>query len=877
MPKRIAFVVSAIASGELTAGAADASHVYSRLVDQQLGCCDHSSKILPSCRAFPEFRDILSEMLSGWTPDDQLIFYFSGHGGEFNNRYCLKFGNAKTDWYPFSNLITDLEMWRVQRAIVMLDACFSGQAIKSDDLGTILDILPSGFAYLVSSGDRQVSREVADGSVSVFTDLLRAALDTGLGGKPTSDGMICVDDLAIFMRDRLQNDDSYRDYSQRPLWDVHKADERIWVAKNKSGGSFEPRRIASHEGAVYSDAELRILFESTAKDRLPVSKATSLDLDEELVHDIYKHRNESEKANAEIPELADDIGLFADIPVGNKTFLHRAAIICFCRNPEKFIPQATSTLVIGEPGSEGFQRVVFRGPLATQFRTIYVSTMKNLARISRVGSDGLRQEVEEISPDLVREVLSNAFVHRNYESAGGIEVRLTPDWLDIKSPGELRYSWSALLEQKVPVSIPVDPAVVLYAQDHQVCEKIGRGFEVIRKYVDENGAGSVTCTCLEGPTTLVRIRRWQQRQRSAGPIFYNIPSLPPAYCVREGALEQARSNLLRAVPGVGSEATARPTALSGMGGIGKTVLATALVHDSAVRASFPDGIVWLSLGSGAPTLAKAAELARAAGGIVKTFTDVGEARGQLGILTANMRLLIVLDDVWEPEVVDPFSSMGADCRLLITTRMGHVIERARANRQDIDVLEHNEARVFLATLTGENIDELPAEADDIIRLCGGLPLAIAALGAMIRRGRYTWTDALAVLKDRALEELDTPWLDDPTLRSVKSVLKLSIDTLGETERNWFFDCVTALGEDVTISEAALFRLWAQNGASQRRSLQVADALTSHGLMYRDEERRYHIHELLKDYVRSLSPSEHIAMEDEDTMGGSASDGPAAGH
>jgi hypothetical protein len=38
------------------------------------------------------------------------------------------------------------------------------------------------------------------------------------------------------------------------------------------------------------------------------------------------------------------------------------------------------------------------------------------------------------------------------------------------------------------------------------------------------------------------------------------------------------------------------TALAGMGGIGKTVLAQALVRDEIVQQAFPDGIVWITIG-----------------------------------------------------------------------------------------------------------------------------------------------------------------------------------------------------------------------------------------------------------------------------------------
>ena len=38
------------------------------------------------------------------------------------------------------------------------------------------------------------------------------------------------------------------------------------------------------------------------------------------------------------------------------------------------------------------------------------------------------------------------------------------------------------------------------------------------------------------------------------------------------------------------------TALEGMGGIGKTVLAKALCHDEVVQQAFPDGVIWITVG-----------------------------------------------------------------------------------------------------------------------------------------------------------------------------------------------------------------------------------------------------------------------------------------
>ena len=331
-------------------------------------------------------------------------------------------------------------------------------------------------------------------------------------------------------------------------------------------------------------------------------------------------------------------------------------------------------------------------------------------------------------------------------------------------------------------------------------------------------------------------------QPRQGPIHYGLPSLPDRYQPREADVALARARLLGAGAAVG---------LRGMGGIGKTVLASALVQPSEapVRAAFPDGIAWLTFGRTAPVLAKAAELAFALTGTPTSFGSLSEARGQLGLLSADRRLLVVLDDVWEPAAVDPFTGLGAGCRLLITSRDLRVLERAQADAHRLDLLDAAAARAFLAEAAGQPVAALPDEAEEIVRETGRLPLALAAVGALIRQGTYRWSDALAALREGAVDELDTGWLPDPEQRNLAVVLKLSVDGLADEVRDCLLDCA-AFREDADIPEATLLRLWSPR-LPERRGRLVAQELVDRSLMQRDEQRRYRIHDLHMDYLRHL--------------------------
>ena len=333
----------------------------------------------------------------------------------------------------------------------------------------------------------------------------------------------------------------------------------------------------------------------------------------------------------------------------------------------------------------------------------------------------------------------------------------------------------------------------------------------------------------------------------ARPIFYGLANLPDFYQAREADIAEARAKLFEHCATVGIISAGRAIGLKGMGGIGKTVLATALTLDSTVRSAFPDGIVWLPFGRDAPVLAKAAELASALIEAQPSFSSVSEARGHLSLYSANDQLLVVLDDVWEPEAVDPFSGLGAKCRLLITTRDARVLERARATEYRLDLLDLVAARVFLAKAAGKTLEALPPEVDEIIQQSGRLPLALAAIGKLIQKGTYTWTDALAALRDGAAEDLDTSWLPDPEQRNLAVVLKISVDALSDEGRDCLLACA-ACREDTDIPETTLLLLWSAHIPLERRRKLIAQELVDRSLIQCDEQRRYHIHDLYMDYL-----------------------------
>ena len=261
-PKRIALVLNPLTGKELKGVKRDVSKVYSILTDPQRGMClDNDSISVHDCKSRDSFEKILRSTLKNWEVKNQLVFYFSGHGDvRGNNQYCLKMGLDNSEWYPFKNLMNELDVAVVKRAIIILDACHSGAALegsKNAD-GNIFnhineDDIPQGIAIIASSRKTQKSQELSDGSSGVFTDIFCRGIETSLDGKGTNDGKIYVEDIVSYINHKLETEEKYIKFSQRSLFYLNRAEKKIWIAQGKK---------REDSTALYSlnDVEKMIMF-----------------------------------------------------------------------------------------------------------------------------------------------------------------------------------------------------------------------------------------------------------------------------------------------------------------------------------------------------------------------------------------------------------------------------------------------------------------------------------------------------------------------------------------------------------------------------------------------------------------------------------------
>lgn len=159
-----------------------------------------------------------------------------------------------------------------------------------------------------------------------------------------------------------------------------------------------------------------------------------------------------------------------------------------------------------------------------------------------------------------------------------------------------------------------------------------------------------------------------------------VPELPPGFLEQRERIKALRDLLLVDLqkPVVVSGAAAR-VGLQGMGGIGKSVLASALAHRPEVRRAFPDGIFWITLGQKPPLAELQRWLAKELGDAA-LFADEFTGKECLRKLLDGRKALLVLDDVWQREHAEAFNVIGA---------MAHPADHARRRTGDRAGLQGN--------------------------------------------------------------------------------------------------------------------------------------------------------------------------------------------
>jgi DNA-binding SARP family transcriptional activator len=238
-----------------------------------------------------------------------------------------------------------------------------------------------------------------------------------------------------------------------------------------------------------------------------------------------------------------------------------------------------------------------------------------------------------------------------------------------------------------------------------------------------------------------------------------------------------KTELVEAVENLDREAgRASVAVITGMAGVGKTTFAVHLAHRFAAR--YPDGQLYLDLrgfASGAEQVAPEdalRSLLEALDVPAETIPrDLAGRAATFRTLLSGRRILLLLDNAKNAEQVRPLLPGEATSLVLITSRdrLTSLLVTDDADLITLDVLEPAEARTFLiGKLGARRVGAEPEAADEILRRCGRLPLAISlvAARAIVNPGFSLSAIAAELSHGDGLDAFDD--LDGADVRSVFS-------------------------------------------------------------------------------------------------------------
>ncbi|MEZ0095554.1 NB-ARC domain-containing protein [Streptacidiphilus sp. EB129] len=355
---------------------------------------------------------------------------------------------------------------------------------------------------------------------------------------------------------------------------------------------------------------------------------------------------------------------------------------------------------------------------------------------------------------------------------------------------------------------------------------------------------------------------WRDRR---GARMSQSPPLPPRRRVPDWVVQRAETSAaVEALCSKSGSAVAITTALQGTGGFGKTTLANLVCDSRRVRKHFHNRIYFISLGRDvrgrAAIAAKVAEATRFITGDTTTFDDPELAGAHLGrLLDLRLRTLLVIDDVWEREQLEPFLLGGTKCSRLVTTRISDSLP-GNAHRIVVDEMTLEEARQLLLWGVPPLEDRLVQE---LLYATGNWPLLVRLTNRLIAEDITTGanpTDAARNALQRlhlsgpsALDPVEQLNLDDPKQRNraVRATIEAGTQLLPHDGAALFAE-LGVFAEDEVIPVRLACLLWHKTGGlTETQSRELCRALGRLSLVSLDaaDQGRLTLHDVIRDFLR----------------------------
>ncbi|KAJ6867448.1 hypothetical protein NC652_038610 [Populus alba x Populus x berolinensis] len=255
-------------------------------------------------------------------------------------------------------------------------------------------------------------------------------------------------------------------------------------------------------------------------------------------------------------------------------------------------------------------------------------------------------------------------------------------------------------------------------------------------------------------------------------------------------------------------------AICGMGGLGKTTLAQLVYNDGRIEGHF-DLRIWVCVSVDFNIKRLTTAIIES---IQRTTPNIQQPDALLRCLQESLggkKFLLILDDVWDDDhdnwskLKDALSCGAKGSAVIVTTRLGTMAEKMATNPvQHMETLSDEDSWLLFKLLAfgmrrREEYGHLENIGAAIVKKCSGVPLAIRAVGSLMRskKSEREW------LSVKESEIWDLP---NEGSQILLPALSLSYMNLKPAVKQCFAFC-SIFPKDYVIEKERLVALWMANG------------------------------------------------------------------
>ncbi|KAJ6711710.1 hypothetical protein OIU79_008024 [Salix purpurea] len=220
-------------------------------------------------------------------------------------------------------------------------------------------------------------------------------------------------------------------------------------------------------------------------------------------------------------------------------------------------------------------------------------------------------------------------------------------------------------------------------------------------------------------------------------------------------------------------------------------------------------------------------------------------------------IVILLDDVWEQDIVERFAKLyDNDCRYLVTTRNEAVCEITEAEKVELskdDIREISMEILQYHSLLG--MEELPGIAETLLERCGHHPLTVAVMGKALRK------EVRAEKWEKAITNLSTfatcapgpvSYVNEKEAESTLTIFgsfEFSLEAMPGDSRRLFI-ALASLSWAEPVPEACLEAVWSVLGEESLFPLIVCKLVEGSLLIKTEMDPLYLVHDMVSLYLAS---------------------------